>query len=70
MPERYAIPARLPGVRFSADSGVKLGWGVWFGAGHARALPALREAQSLGGYRLSGSLPIPESQLLSSEPHG
>jgi len=70
MPERYATLARLPRVRFSADSGVKFGWGVWFGAGHARALLALREAQSLGGFRLSGSLPIPEFRLFSSEPHG
>jgi hypothetical protein len=70
MPERYASPARLPQVRFGADSGAKLGRGAWFGAGHARALLALREAQSLGGFRLSGSLPIPEFRLFSSEPHG
>ena len=70
MPERYAPPARLPPVRFSADNSVTFGLEVWFGAGHAHALLASREAQSLGGFRLSGSLPIPEFRLFSSEPRG
>jgi hypothetical protein len=41
-----------------------------FGSVHARALLARREAQSLGGYRLPGSLPIPECSLSSSEAEG
>ena len=38
------------------------------GAGHAHALLALREAQSLGGFRLSRSLPSPNFVYLVRNP--
>ena len=43
---------------------------IWFGSAHTCAHLAWREAQSLGGYRLPGSLPIPERGLFSSEADG
>ena len=51
------------------DNGVTVGSGsrIWVGSTHARAHLAWREAQSLGGSRLPGSLPIPECGLFSSE---
>ena len=54
------------------DNDVTVGGGsrIWVGSAHACAHLAWREAQSLGGYRLPGSLPIPECGLFSSEADG